>query len=75
MELAALSKILGVGQLDNTILDYAAEIYNELRNKTQTIEDADILTAAFCKSHDFTLVTHNAKHFQNISGLQYCDWI
>ena len=75
MELAALSKILGVGKPDNTILDYAAEIYNELRNKTQTIEDADILTAAFCKSHDFTLVTHNTRHFQDISGLRYCDWI
>ena len=75
MELAALSKILGVGQLDNAILDYAAEIYNELRDKKQTIEDADILTAAFCKSHDFTLVTHNTRHFQDISGLRYCDWI
>jgi len=36
---------------------------------------ADILTAAFCKSHDFTLVTHNEKHFENMSGLHYCDWI
>ena len=75
MEFAALCKILGVGQLDNTILDYAAEIYNELRNNKQTIEDADILTAAFCKSHNFTLVTNNTRHFENISGLQYSDWI
>ena len=74
VEFATLCKILGVGQLDNTLLDYAAEIYIELRNKKQTLEDADILTAAFCKIHDFTLVTNNTKHFENIIGLRYCDW-
>jgi len=75
MEFTALCKVLGVGQLDNSLLDFAADIYSELREKRQTIEDADILTAAFCKLHDFTLVTHNTKHFQIIAGLQYCDWM
>ena len=75
MEFTALCKVLGVGQLDNSFLDFAADIYSELRGKRQTIEDADILTAAFCKLHDFTLVTHNTKHFQIIAGLQYCDWM
>jgi len=75
VEFAALCKTLGVGQLDNTLLDYAAEIYQELRNKNHTIEDADILTAAFCKRQNFTLVTHNTKHFEIISGLLYCDWV
>jgi tRNA(fMet)-specific endonuclease VapC len=74
-EFAALCKVLGIGQLDNSILDYAADIYGELRDKKQTVEDADILTAAFCKIHDFILVTHNVKHFENISGLHYCDWV
>jgi tRNA(fMet)-specific endonuclease VapC len=75
MEFTALCKVLGVGQLDNFLLDFAADIYSELREKRQTIEDADILTAAFCKLHDFTLVTHNTKHFQIIAGLHYCDRI
>jgi predicted nucleic acid-binding protein len=75
MEFTALCKVLGVGQLDNSLLDFAADIYSELREKRQTIEDADILTAAFCKLHDFTLVTHNTKHFQGITGLRYCDWM
>jgi predicted nucleic acid-binding protein len=74
-EFAALCKTLGIGQLDNSILDCAADIYRELRDKKQTVEDADILTAAFCKSHDFTLVTHNLKHFEIIPGLLYCDWV
>jgi predicted nucleic acid-binding protein len=73
-EFAALCTVLGVGHLDNTFLDAATEIYVELRGKNQTIEDADILTAAFCKSHDFTPVTHNTKHFEAISGLHYCNW-
>ena len=74
-EFSSLCKTLGVGQLDNSILDFAAEIYRELREKKQTIEDADILTAAFCKAYGFTLVTNNIKHFEHISGLYYCDWV
>ena len=74
-EFSALCKVFGIGQLDNTILDYAADIYSELRDNKQTIEDADILTAAFCIRHGFILVTNNLKHFEIISGLQYCDWI
>jgi predicted nucleic acid-binding protein len=61
-EFAAFCMVLGVGLLDNTILDAAAEIYSELVSKKLTIEDADILTAAFCKVHDFILVTHNTRH-------------
>jgi predicted nucleic acid-binding protein len=74
-EFAALCKVLGVGQLDNSLLDIAADIYRELRDKKITVEDADILTAAFCKGHDFTLVTHNTRHFEAMSDLHYCDWI
>ena len=74
-EFAALCKVFGVGQLDNSILDYAADIYRELRDKKQTIEDADILTAAICIRHGLTLVTNNTKHFVNISNLNYCDWV
>ena len=73
-EFSALCSVLGVGKLDNSLLDCASDIYCELRQKRQTVEDADILTAAFCINHDFILVTHNTKHFINISGLQYCDW-
>ena len=73
-EFEALCRILGVGQLDNALLDFAIDIYSELRNKKKTTEDADILTAAFCICHDFTLVTHNVKHFEGISGLSYVDW-
>jgi predicted nucleic acid-binding protein len=74
-EFAALCEVLGVGQLDNTLLDTAAEIYLEFKGNKQTVEDADILIAAYCKIHDFILVTHNIKHFEAISSLQICDWV
>jgi predicted nucleic acid-binding protein len=75
IEFNALCKILGVGQLDNSILDFAADSYRELKEKKLTVEDADILTAAFCKNHNFTLVTHNIRHFEAISSLHICDWM
>jgi len=73
-EFDGLCQILGVGQLDNSLLDFAVNIYCELRDKKKTVEDADILIAAFCICHSFILVTHNTKHFEDISGLSYCDW-
>ena len=73
-EFTALCRILGVGQLDNSLLDFASDIYCELKDKKRTVEDADILLAAFCKCHNFILVTHNTKHFEAVSGLRYCDW-
>ena len=73
-EFSALCKVFGVGQIDNSILDYSADIYCELRDKKQTAEDADIITASFCIRHGFILVTNNVGHFENMSGLRYCDW-
>jgi predicted nucleic acid-binding protein len=74
-EFKALCAVLGVGQMDNALLDTAAEIYLELRNQKKTVEDADIFTAAFCRNHGFTLVTNNTVHFEAIPGLRFCDWV
>jgi predicted nucleic acid-binding protein len=70
-----LCELLGVGQLDNNILNVAAEIYTEQRKKGLMMEDADIFIAAFCKYHNFTLITNNTKHFKNISNLMVLDWL
>jgi tRNA(fMet)-specific endonuclease VapC len=63
-----------VGEFDNAILNPAAEIYPALRTKGWTIDEIDILIAAFCKVHDCTLVTNNTRHFENIPGLALADW-
>jgi predicted nucleic acid-binding protein len=74
-EFYALCMVLGVGQMDNALLDTAVEIYLELKSQKKTVEDADIFTAAFCRNHNFILVTHNTRHFEAISGLMFCDWV
>ena len=52
----------------------AARIYAELYEKHLTVEDADIMIAAFCMVNDYTLVTANTKDFENIDGLQLVNW-
>jgi hypothetical protein len=32
----------------------------------------DILIAAYCKTHGYTLATNNTRHFENIPGLVLC---
>jgi predicted nucleic acid-binding protein len=66
--------LFGVGQLNNHLLDVAAEIYVEQRKIGRIMEDADIFIAAFCLVNKFTLITNNTKHFENISKLPLLDW-
>jgi len=53
----------------------AAYIWATLRKVGLTIDDADILISATCIERQYTLVTHNTKHFENINGLLIEDWI
>jgi predicted nucleic acid-binding protein len=63
-----------VGQMDNSILEEAANIYAELKPQGINIDDNDLYIAAYCKIHGLTLVTNNTKHFENIAGLSLADW-
>jgi predicted nucleic acid-binding protein len=69
-----LCNILSVDDLDMDTLNIAASIYISLKRNGQLIEDADILIAASCIAHDYTLVTNNIRHFTNIAGLHLADW-
>ncbi len=53
----------------------AANIYAKARADGKTIEDADILIAAFCIVNSYTLVTNNVKHFKDIDGLKFENWV
>jgi tRNA(fMet)-specific endonuclease VapC len=64
----------GIGALDKTIFDRAVPIYCDLRKKGVVIDDNDILIAAFCQTHNLTLVTNNIKHFECISLLME-NWV
>ena len=64
-----------VGDMGIDVMDIAADIYVSLRKSGRGVEDADILIAAFCLAHDYTLVTHNVRHFEGIIGLEFEDWV
>jgi predicted nucleic acid-binding protein len=63
-----------VGPMSVEALERAALLYADLRRAGRTVEDADILIAAFCLVNDHTLVTNNVKHFEGIEGLRLVNW-
>ena len=76
-KLAAFEKLcgmLGAVDMDTKTLDIAAGIYAALKKVGKLIEDSDILIAASCIAHGYTLVTNNTKHFTGITGLNLEDW-
>ncbi len=64
-----------VGEMTNDIWERGAVIYADLRRSGRTVEDADILIAAYCIVNGFTFVTHNTRHFEVIEDLQIEDWV
>lgn len=62
-------------EIDRRVIKKAAEIYVDLRNKGNIIEDADILIGAICLENDLTLVTNNEEHFKRIKNLKFENWI
>jgi predicted nucleic acid-binding protein len=53
----------------------AARVYAGLYRKHLTVGDLDILIAAYCIHNNYTLVSDNTKHFENIDGLNLTNWI
>jgi predicted nucleic acid-binding protein len=63
-----------IGIIDRGVAETAAFIYATQKRAGALLEDIDILIAAFCLYHGYTLVTHNTKHFANIDNLRLVDW-
>lgn len=64
-------KIVDMGE---NIWEIAKRIYVNLRQKSFTVGEMDILIGAFCLHNDYTLVTANTKDFKNIEGLRLENW-
>jgi tRNA(fMet)-specific endonuclease VapC len=70
-----LCKKFGLILLDTQpIFDEAAEIYANLQQKGELIEDADILIASVVKTRDFILVSDDTD-FDRIRGLRIENWL
>lgn len=50
-------------------------VRGKLRQMGKTVSPLDLLIAATALTHDYTLVTHNVKHFEGIPGLRIEDWL
>ena len=48
----------------------AIEIYVMLKAKGRVIGDGDIFIASFCIVNDYTLITNNTQHYDNIPELK-----
>jgi tRNA(fMet)-specific endonuclease VapC len=52
----------------------SSEIYSNLRNRGELIDDIDLLIAGIAIENEMTLVTNNTNHFGRISGLNLENW-
>lgn len=57
----------------------AVQVYARIRARLELaggrLDDMDLFIAATALEHDYTLVTHNTRHFSRIPGLKLEDWI
>jgi predicted nucleic acid-binding protein len=67
-------KTFDVETITRETLDTAAIFYAHLKNTGLLLEDADLLIAAFCTSHGYTLVTNNTRHFEHIDTIKLENW-
>jgi predicted nucleic acid-binding protein len=51
------------------------QLFSDLQKRGIMIGDNDLLIAAYCIQHDFTLVTNNEKHFKYINNLKIVNWV
>lgn len=63
-----------VALLNYDMYDLSAQIYADLRQNGQIIEDDDIFIGATALAHNGILVTNNEKHLGRISGLKIEVW-
>ena len=68
------AKVLGIVELKTSTLDIAAQIYADLKNNGNIIEDDDIFIGATALENDAILVTNNERHLGRIKDLKYEVW-
>lgn len=70
----AIKVIFPLIEITSEIMSTFGEIKAYTQKIGKTIDDMDLLIAATAITNDFTLVTHNTKHFENIPNLKIEDW-
>jgi predicted nucleic acid-binding protein len=57
------------------VWEKAIELYVHQRNNGRSVDDIDLLIAAFCIINGCTLVTNNIKHFTDFDTLETENWV
>ena len=70
----AIKSIFPLLEITSEIMNIFGEIKAYTQKIGKTIADMDLLIAATAITNNFTLVTHNMKHFENIPNLKVEDW-
>jgi len=65
---------ISVGLFDEAVWQKAAHVFAMLYQQGIVVDDADVLIAAYCLVNEYTLVTNNKRHFENIDELKFVDW-
>ena len=74
-EIQKLRELFSPIALSYDILDRYAKLRVLLEAQGNRLEDMDLFIAATALANDYTLVTHNTRHFSRIPGLKLEDWI
>jgi tRNA(fMet)-specific endonuclease VapC len=69
-----IAELFPVLDINKSIMDIFGEIKCNLERNGKIIPDMDILIAATALTHNLTLVTNNARHFQKIPALKIENW-
>lgn len=66
--------LFGIVGITSNTLDIAANVYANLKQQGQLIEDDDIFIGASALENSATLITNNARHLSRIENLQIETW-
>jgi tRNA(fMet)-specific endonuclease VapC len=77
IKLQAFEKLFekfGIDAIEKQTMDLSLSIYIKLRQQGITVDDGDLLIAAYCIQNKYTLVSNNQKHFEKIENIQVVNW-
>jgi predicted nucleic acid-binding protein len=69
-----LFEIYGIDAIEKKTLDLSLSINIQLRKNGITVDDGDLLIAAYCIQNNYVLVSNNLKHFEKIENIQVVNW-
>jgi predicted nucleic acid-binding protein len=76
--LVAVREMLMAARLidvDHEVAECAGELRAALLDRGKPMPSMDLFIAATALVHGLTLVTYNARHFQNVPDLAVADWL